>query len=232
MSSLLQVHSFIHIMVSLPSVNHSKYLSFSYLIWYMENFQDFYSVCSGWEQILKRCSHNRNKKHYENIITKQNGKIITEQKESLIFVPRILLYLILNGFDCLYVRISIFAHGVQEIIQMDLKTNKMILLDKHMRAMFSDFSLSKLAVDRAFHVSGILFMAQLDIWSPSKLDAYLTPKNTSHIFILWLKYCYYSDGKMYITLELMSGVGVEAISNEHFRVDYTRYITNLSFFIF
>ena len=106
MSSLLQVHSFIHIMVSLPSVNHSKYLSFSYLIWYMENFQDFYSVCSGWEQILKRCSHNRNKKHYENIITKQNGKIITEQKESLIFVPRILLYLILNGFDCLYVRIK------------------------------------------------------------------------------------------------------------------------------
>ncbi|CAN7003752.1 unnamed protein product [Brassica oleracea var. botrytis] len=69
---------------------------------------------------------------------------------------------------------------------MDLKTNKMILLDKHMRAMFSDFSLSKLAVDRAFHVSGILFMAQLDIWSPS--------------------------------------VGVEAISNEHFRVDYTSLV--------
>ncbi|KAL0685310.1 hypothetical protein Bca4012_052158 [Brassica carinata] len=80
-------------------------------------------------------------------------------------------------------RSSIFTHGVQEIIQMDLKTSKMILLDKHMRAMVSDFSLSKLAVDRAFHVSGILSRAQLDIWSPS--------------------------------------VGVEAISNEHFRVDYT-----------
>ncbi|CAN6832507.1 unnamed protein product, partial [Brassica oleracea] len=78
---------------------------------------------------------------------------------------------------------SIFAHGVQEIIQMDLKTSKMILPDKHMRTMVSDFSLSKLAVDRAFHVSGILSMAQLDIWSPS--------------------------------------VGVEAISNEHFRVHYT-----------
>ncbi|CAN6922057.1 unnamed protein product, partial [Brassica oleracea] len=79
---------------------------------------------------------------------------------------------------------SIFAHGVQEIIQMDPKTSKIILLDKHMRAMVSDFSLSKLAVDGASHVSGILSMAQLDIWSPS--------------------------------------VGVEAISNEHFRVDYTR----------
>ncbi|KAF2554395.1 hypothetical protein F2Q68_00037667 [Brassica cretica] len=67
---------------------------------------------------------------------------------------------------------------------MDLKTSKMILLDKHMRAMVSDFSLSKLAVDKAFHVSGILSRAQLDIWSPS--------------------------------------VGVEAISNEHFQVDYTR----------
>ncbi|KAL0827598.1 hypothetical protein Bca101_051276 [Brassica carinata] len=64
-------------------------------------------------------------------------------------------------------RSSIFTHGVQEIIQMDLKT-----------------------IDRAFHVSGILSRAQLDIWSP-------------------------------ILLELMSGVGVEAISNEHFRVDYT-----------
>ncbi|KAH0851672.1 LOW QUALITY PROTEIN: hypothetical protein HID58_094563 [Brassica napus] len=31
-------------------------------------------------------------------------------------------------------RSSIFAHGVQEIIQMDLKTSKMILPDKHMRA--------------------------------------------------------------------------------------------------
>uniref|UniRef100_A0A0D2ZUV2 Oberon coiled-coil region domain-containing protein n=1 Tax=Brassica oleracea var. oleracea TaxID=109376 RepID=A0A0D2ZUV2_BRAOL len=66
---------------------------------------------------------------------------------------------------------------------MDLKTSKMILPDKHMQTMVSDFSLSKLAVDSAFHVSGILSMAQLDIWSPS--------------------------------------VGVEAISNEHFRVDYT-----------
>ncbi|CAF2132447.1 hypothetical protein YC2023_032491 [Brassica napus] len=62
---------------------------------------------------------------------------------------------------------SIFAHGVQEIIQMDLKTSKMILLDKHMRAKVSDFSLSKLAVDRAVHVSGIWSMAQLDIWSPN-----------------------------------------------------------------
>ncbi|KAG2283500.1 hypothetical protein Bca52824_054720 [Brassica carinata] len=60
-------------------------------------------------------------------------------------------------------RSSIFTHGVQEIIQMDLKT-----------------------IDRAFHVSGILSRAQLDIWSPS--------------------------------------VGVEAISNEHFRVDYTRSV--------
>lgn len=33
-----------------------------------------------------------------------------------------------------------------------------------------------------------------------------------------------------VLLELMSGI--ETISNEHFRVDYTRYITNLSFFIF
>ncbi|KAG5407450.1 hypothetical protein IGI04_013569 [Brassica rapa subsp. trilocularis] len=54
---------------------------------------------------------------------------------------------------------SIFAHGVQEIIQMDLKTSKMILRDKHMRAKVSDFSLSKLAVDRAVHVSGIWSMA-------------------------------------------------------------------------
>lgn len=84
---------------------------------------------------------------------------------------------------------------------MDLKTSKMILPDKHMQTMVSDFSLSKLAVDSAFHVSGILSMAQLDIWSPSKLDAYLTPKNTSYIFNLSLKYCYYSDGKRYITLE-------------------------------
>lgn len=90
---------------------------------------------------------------------------------------------------------SIFAHGVQEIIQMDLKTSKMILRDKHMRAKVSDFSLSKLAVDRAVHVSGIWSMAQLDIWSPSKLDAYLTPRNTSYIFNLTLKCCYYSDGK-------------------------------------
>ncbi|KAF2534003.1 hypothetical protein F2Q70_00033352 [Brassica cretica] len=104
--------------------NHSKYLS---------------------SQLFDRgICHNRNKKHYENIITEQNGKIIAKQNES-----------------------SIFAHGVQDIIQMELKTNKMILLHKHMRAKESDFSLSKLAVDRALHVSGILSMTQWDIWSPS-----------------------------------------------------------------
>ncbi|KAF3487781.1 hypothetical protein F2Q69_00057778 [Brassica cretica] len=101
----------------MDSPNHSKYLSFSYLIWYMENFQDFYSVCSGIKHLRTWCSRDH-----------------TDGPE-----------------------------------------------------------------DKAFHVSGILFMAQLDIWSP----------------IL------FRGSNCGVLLEFMSGVGVEAISNEHFRVDYT-----------
>nr|VDC83869.1 unnamed protein product [Brassica rapa] len=63
---------------------------------------------------------------------------------------------------------------------MDLKTSKMILRDKHMRAKVSDFSLSKLAVDRAVHVSGIWSMAQLDIWSPIDYTRSIT--NLSFLF--------------------------------------------------
>ncbi|CAN6840401.1 unnamed protein product, partial [Brassica oleracea] len=96
---------------------------------------------------------------------------------------------------------SIFAHGVQEIIQMDLKTSKMILPDKHMRA--------------------ISVCLNWQLTEPFMSPAYCP----WHSWISGAQV--YNSGVLFrgsncgVLLELMSGVGVEAISNEHFRVHYT-----------
>ncbi|CAN7017817.1 unnamed protein product, partial [Brassica oleracea var. botrytis] len=76
-------------------------------------------------------------------------------------------------------RSSIFAHGVQEIIQMDLKTRPF------MSPTYCPWH-SWISGAQVYN-SGVLFRG-------------------SNCGVL---------------LELMSGVGVEAISNEHFRVHYT-----------